>query len=95
MEKDATLALHRAWQMAIKDALMPLLSDESTKHRLTALPTFYVMRDAKGVLSVGQLGMSPEMSMRDAALVGDKVIAVMLDLEDNRETGMDTGTPMH
>ena len=76
---------HAEWQMRIAEALIPLIS-ENDKLGLQVMRIHYAIRtkEGKGLLTYGNLGITPPHRAEDAIKLIDKMAALQDDKEGNR-----------
>jgi hypothetical protein len=83
MSREKLLAAYKQWQLAIKDALAPLLSKDK-KAGITAMRVFYVTHDGTGSATAGQAGITLEGCEPDAIDLVRSIMMLLADVEGNR-----------
>lgn len=92
IDKEKAMALHKDMQGALKDALLPLMSD---KRGIVAARVFYVVEDETGERTAGQAGITPIGREGDAMLLIRSIMALLLDVEKNAERSLHEGPKKH
>jgi hypothetical protein len=94
MNRDKLLKEHAQWHEVIKDAVAPLLAEDTEKGPgLLAIRTFYVMRNKDGDVTAGQVGITPEGCMEHGADLIRGILAMLMDAEKNRTQGWREAPP--
>lgn len=90
MTDEEKFAEHQAWQLALKDALAPLLSDGEG---IVAMRIFYAVRHKGGDETMGQAGLTPENEVQTGDTLIRHIISILMDPEHNHTMRRVEGAP--
>lgn len=83
MTEAEKVAEHDRWQVALGEALTPLLSRRDDGSGLVCARVFYMVRHADGKESIAQLGITPETELPTAERLLSLIVRLLDDPEDN------------
>ena len=81
MTEEEKMADHKAWQKAMAEGLQDLLSEEGPG--ILALRIFYAVRHKDDTVSMGQLGATPEKNVEIGADLIRRILAILMDPDQN------------